>query len=148
MLWQYFSIFQWLLVVQYQTNIYLCVFWGLTSFNYLIFFCFAVHIWFLWTFFTKRSFCLLILVLSLHCFCCSVAQLCPTLYHPMDCSMLGPPWPSLSPWVCSNWWPLSWWCHPSNHLILCRPLLVLPSVFLSIRVFSNESALCIRWPKY
>ena len=36
---------------------------------------------------------------------------------------------------------------PSNHLILCRPLLLLPSIFLS-RVFSNESALCIRWPKY
>ena len=37
---------------------------------------------------------------------------------------------------------------PSNHLILCRPLLLLFSVFPSIRVFSNESALCIRWPKY
>ena len=36
----------------------------------------------------------------------------------------------------------------SNHLILCRPLLLLPSIFPSIRVFSNESALCIRWPKY
>ena len=37
---------------------------------------------------------------------------------------------------------------PSNHLILCRPLLLLPSIFPSIRVFSNESAICIRWPKY
>ena len=37
---------------------------------------------------------------------------------------------------------------PSNHLILCHPLLLLPSVFLSIRVSSNESVLCIRWPKY
>ena len=37
---------------------------------------------------------------------------------------------------------------PYNHLILCRPLLLLPSIFPSIRVFSNESALCIRWPKY
>ena len=37
---------------------------------------------------------------------------------------------------------------PSNHLILCRPLLLLPSIFPSIRVFSNELALCIRWPKY
>ena len=36
----------------------------------------------------------------------------------------------------------------SNHLILCRPLLLLPSVFPSIRVLSNESALCIMWPKY
>ena len=37
---------------------------------------------------------------------------------------------------------------PSNHLIFCRPLLLLPSIFPSIRVFSNESGLCIRWPKY
>ena len=37
---------------------------------------------------------------------------------------------------------------PSNHLILCRPLLLLPSIFLSIRVFPNESTLHIRWPKY
>ena len=37
---------------------------------------------------------------------------------------------------------------PSSHLILYRPLLLLPSVFPSIRVFSNESVLCIRWPKY
>ena len=37
---------------------------------------------------------------------------------------------------------------PSNHLILCRPLLLLPSIFPCIRVFSSESALCIKWPKY
>ena len=37
---------------------------------------------------------------------------------------------------------------PSNHLIVCHPLLLLPSVFPSIKVFSNELALCIRWPKY
>ena len=37
---------------------------------------------------------------------------------------------------------------PSNHLILCRPLLLLPSIFPTIRVFSNDSVLCIRWPKY
>ena len=37
---------------------------------------------------------------------------------------------------------------PSNHLILCHPLLLLPPIFPSIRVFSNESALCIRWPNY
>ena len=37
---------------------------------------------------------------------------------------------------------------PSNHLILCRPLLFRPAIFPSIRVFSNESVLCIRWPKY
>ena len=37
---------------------------------------------------------------------------------------------------------------PSNHLILCQPLLLLPSIFPGIRVFSNESSLCITWPKY
>ena len=37
---------------------------------------------------------------------------------------------------------------PSNHLVVCHPLLLLPSIFPSIRVFSNESALCNRWPKY
>ena len=37
---------------------------------------------------------------------------------------------------------------PCNHLFLCRPLLLLPSIFLSIRIFSNESVLCIRWLKY
>ena len=37
---------------------------------------------------------------------------------------------------------------PSNHLILCQPLILLPSIFPSMRVFSNDSALCIRWPKY
>ena len=37
---------------------------------------------------------------------------------------------------------------PSSHLILCRPLLLLPSVFPNVRVFSNESVLCIRWPNY
>ena len=37
---------------------------------------------------------------------------------------------------------------PSNHLILCHPLLLLPSIFPSIKVFSNELALCVRWPKY
>ena len=40
------------------------------------------------------------------------------------------------------------WVMPSNHLILCRPLLLLPSIFPSIRVFSSESVLCIRWPKF
>ena len=40
------------------------------------------------------------------------------------------------------------WGMPSNHLILCHPFLLTPSVFPSVRVFSNESLLCIRWPKY
>ena len=58
-----------------------------------------------------------------------------------------PPCPSLTLRVHPNPSPLSQWCH-SNHLILCCPLLLLPSIFSSIRVFSNESALHIRWPKY
>ena len=57
------------------------------------------------------------------------------------------PHPSPSTRVCSNACPLTQWCHP-NHLIHCRPLLLLPSVFPSIRVFSNESTLRMRWPKY
>ena len=48
--------------------------------------------------------------------------------------------------TCSNSCPLSRWCH--SHLIFCRPLLLLPSILPSIRVFSKESALHIRWPKY
>ena len=56
------------------------------------------------------------------------------------------PCPSLSPRVFSDWdsCPLM----PSNHLIFCHPLLLLPSIFTRIRVFSNDSALRIRWPKY
>ena len=57
------------------------------------------------------------------------------------------PWPSLSPRVCSNSCPIEL-VMPSNHLILCLPLLLLPSIFPSVRVFSSELALCIMWPKY
>ena len=56
------------------------------------------------------------------------------------------PCPSLTHRACSNSCPLSL-VKPSNHLI-CHPLLLLPSIFPSIRVFSNESVLRIRWPKY
>ena len=81
---------------------------------------------------------------SLGLYCCSVAQLYLTLFDLMDCS-----------------WPVSFVLYflefaqcqdsiefvmRSNHLILCRPLLLI-SIVASIRVFSNESALCIRWPK-
>ena len=55
------------------------------------------------------------------------------------------PCPSLSPGACLNSCSFSWSCHP---LILCHSLLLLPSVFPSIRVFPNELALQIRWPKY
>ena len=56
--------------------------------------------------------------------------------------------PRLSPsnGVCSNSCPLNWWCHPA--ISSCHPLLLPPSIFPCIRVFSNESVLYIRWPKY
>ena len=56
------------------------------------------------------------------------------------------PCPPPSPRACSNSCPLRQWCHPTS--ILCPPLPLPPSIFPSIRVFSNESVLCIRWPKY
>ena len=56
------------------------------------------------------------------------------------------PCPSPTPGVNSNMSIES--VMPSNHLILCRPLLLLPLIFPSVRVFCNESVLCIRWPKY
>ena len=67
--------------------------------------------------------------------CCSVAQSCLTLCDPMDCSTPGFP-------------VLYHLLMPSNHLILCRPLLLLPSIFPNIRIPSNVSALHLRWPKY
>ena len=57
-----------------------------------------------------------------------------------------PPYPSPTPGVDSDSCPLSRWCHLT--ILSCHPLLLLPSIFPSIRVFSNESVLCIRWPKY
>ena len=75
-----------------------------------------------------------------------IPQSCPTLCDPMDCSTPGfPPftisWSLLKPMSIES-------VMPSNHLILCHPPLLLPSIFPSIRVFSNESALRIRLPKY
>ena len=58
------------------------------------------------------------------------------------------PCPSPTSGAYSNSCPSGWWCHPSNHLILYHPLLLPPSIFPSIRTFSNESVLRIRWPKY
>ena len=91
-----------------------------------------------------------------------VAQSCPTLSDPMDYSLPGPPsmgfsrqeyWsgvPLPSPTI--SWSLLKFMSIESvmlsNHLFLCQPLLLLPSVFPSIRVFSNESALCFMRPKY
>ena len=82
--------------------------------------------------------------------CFSVAQLCPTLCDPMNCSTSMPDCPVLhcllqfaQIQVMSIKLMM-----PSNHLILCHRLLLLPSFFPSLWVFSSESALWIRWPKY
>ena len=75
----------------------------------------------------------------------SVAQSCPILCYTMDCSMPG------FPVIVSRSLPRFMSIEsvmPSDRLILCRPLLLLPSIFPSIRGFSNESVLHIRWPKY
>ena len=86
----------------------------------------------------KRYSILLIIQFS------SVAQLCPTLCHPMDCST-----PGLSVTNSQSLLKLVSieLVMPSNHFILCHPLLLLPSIFPSIRVFSEESVLHIRCPK-
>ena len=76
----------------------------------------------------------------------SVAQSCPTLCDPMNHSTPGLPAITnsrSSPRLTSIESVM-----PSSHLILCRPLLLLPPIPPSIRVFSNESTLCMRWPKY
>ena len=75
-------------------------------------------------------------------FSCSVVS---DSLQPHEPQHARPLCPSATPGVYPNSCPLS---QPSNNLFLCRPLLLLPSIFPSIRVFSNESALCIRWPKY
>ena len=75
----------------------------------------------------------------------SSVQSCLTLCDPMDCSTPGLPVHHQVPELkLMSVEPVM----PSNHLILCHPVLLLPSIFPSIRVFSNESVLRIRWPKY
>ena len=76
----------------------------------------------------------------------SVAQSCPALCDPKDCSTVGLPVHQQLPEFTQTMSIES--VMPSNHLILCHPLLLLPSIFPRIRVFSNESALPIRWQKY
>ena len=76
----------------------------------------------------------------------SVAQLCPTLCDPMNHSTPGLPVYHQLPNLL-NLMPIEL-VMPSSHLILCHPLLLLPSILPSIRVFSNESVIPIGWPKY
>ena len=79
------------------------------------------------------------------CCCCSVAQLYPTLCDPIDCSM--PDFLSFTvSWSSLKLMSIKY-VMPSNHLVLCYPLFLPPSIFPSVRVFSNESGLRIRWPK-
>ena len=67
-------------------------------------------------------------------------------FNSMDCSRPGRPvYHHLSEFTQTQ---VHWVSDPSNHLILCHPLLLLPSIFPSITVFSSESVLCTRWPKY
>ena len=78
--------------------------------------------------------------------CCSVAKLCLTLCDPMGCSMPGSPVPHhLLEFAQVH---VHWISDAIQHLILCLLILLLPSMFPSIRVFSSDSAVCIRWPKY
>ena len=78
-----------------------------------------------------------------HC-CCAVTQLCLTLCDPMDTRLSCP---SLFLQSLLKLMSIELMM-PSKHLILRRPLLLLPSISPSIRVFSSESVLCIRWPKF
>ena len=74
------------------------------------------------------------------------AQPCPTLCDPMDCRTPGFPVPHHLPQFAQT--HVHELVKPFNHFIPCHPLLLMPSVFPSIRVFPNRSALHIRWPKY
>ena len=76
----------------------------------------------------------------------SIAQWYPTLCDPMDCSTPGFPAHHQLPELL-NLMSVEL-VMPPNHLILCYPLILLPSIFPIIRVFSSESVVCIKWPKY
>ena len=76
----------------------------------------------------------------------SVVQSCPTLCNPVDCSTPGLPVHHQLPELAQT--HVHWVSDAINHLILCRPLLLPLWVIPSIRVFSNESVLRMRWPKY
>ena len=79
------------------------------------------------------------------CHCCSIDMLCPTLCNPMDYSMPGFPVLHYLPEFAQLH---VHWVADANHLIICYPLLLLPSIFPSIRVSSSGLVLHIKWPKY
>ena len=85
-------------------------------------------------------------ICHLYHICCSVAKSCSVLHNPKYCSTPGFSVPHISQSLLKFTSIES--VMPSNHLILCSPLVLLPSIFPSIRVFSNESVLPIRWSKY
>ena len=103
--------------------------------------------------------CIMLLWTGMHISC---THFCVQLFHfssvqfsrsvvsnslwPHESQHARPPCPSPTPGVHSNSCPSSHWCHPA--ISSCRPLFLLPPVPPSIRVFSNESALHMRWPKY
>ena len=78
--------------------------------------------------------------------CCSVTQLCKTLWELMDCSRLGFPVLHHVPELALT--QVHWADDAIKHLIFCCPLLLLPSIFPNIRIFPNESTLFIMWLKY
>jgi len=77
---------------------------------------------------------------------CSVQSLSRVSLWPHGLQQASLPCPSPTPRAYSNSCRSSWWCLPA--ISFCHPLLLPPSTFPNIRVFSNESVLCIRWPKY
>ena len=94
----------------------------------------------------SRSLKTCLLLLRRRFSCCSVSRSCPSLWDPWTAARQAP----LS---ATNSWSLLKFMSIesvmlSNHLSLCCPLLLVPSIFPNIRVFSNELALLIRWPKY
>ena len=100
----------------------------------------------IYQFLTSATFACILMYISIWCRG-SVAKLCPTLCLPGNCSTPGFPIlhcisQSLLKFVSIES------VMPSNHLILCCPFFFLPSVVPSIRIFSIESTICIRWPKY
>ena len=86
-------------------------------------------------------------LLDCHCHCCSVTQSCLILCDPVMCSMPGFPVLHYVPEFARGTCPLSQWYHLTISSPCCS-LLLLPSVFPSISIFSNEMSLYIRWPKY